>query len=74
MCPRCHGLMVRDRCWDLEETQGMYVDSHDSCMNCGHLTDPTMDKHRQQIQVCSHYRISHTSKVNSSLRPHWSGV
>ena len=33
-----------------------------------------MDKHRQQIQVCSHYRINHTSKVNSSLPPHWPGV
>jgi uncharacterized Zn finger protein len=46
-CPRCHGLMVQDMCWDLEETQGMWI--HTSrCMNCGHLTDPQMDKHRQQ--------------------------
>jgi hypothetical protein len=46
-CPRCHGLMVRDMCWDLEETQGMWI--HTSrCMNCGHLSDLLMERHRQQ--------------------------
>lgn len=46
-CPRCHGLMVSDMCWDLEETQGMWIHTI-RCMNCGHLTEPTMEKHRQQ--------------------------
>jgi hypothetical protein len=48
-CPRCYGLMVRDMCWDLEETQDMWIHTR-RCMNCGHLTDPLMDKHRQQAQ------------------------
>ena len=46
-CPRCHGLMVKDMCWDLAETQGMWI-STARCMNCGHLTEPTMEKNRQQ--------------------------
>ena len=49
-CPRCHGLMVRDMCWDLEETQGMWLHTA-RCMNCGHLTEPLMDKHRQQAST-----------------------
>ena len=46
-CPRCHGLMVRDMCWDLEETQGMWIHTT-RCMNCGHISEPTIYKHRQQ--------------------------
>ena len=46
-CPRCHGLMVNDMCWDLEETLGMWLPTT-RCMNCGHLTEPTMEKHRHQ--------------------------
>ncbi len=46
-CSRCHGLMVGDMCWDLEETQGMWIHTA-RCMNCGHLADPLMEKHRQQ--------------------------
>ncbi len=49
-CPRCQGLMVRDMCWDLEETQGMWIHTT-RCMNCGHVTGPTMDKHRQQAST-----------------------
>jgi hypothetical protein len=39
--------MVGDMCWDLEETQGMWIHTA-RCMNCGHLTEPTMEKNRQQ--------------------------
>ena len=49
-CPRCHGLMVRDMCWDVEETQGMWIHTT-RCMNCGHVSEPTMDKHRQQTST-----------------------
>ena len=46
-CPRCHGLMVWDVCCDLAETQGIWVQAI-RCMNCGHMSDPTMEKNRQQ--------------------------
>ena len=46
-CPRCQGLMVRDLSCDLAETQGMWVHTI-RCMNCGHVTDPTIEKHRTQ--------------------------
>lgn len=46
-CPRCHGFMVHDLSCDLEETQGMWVQTI-RCMNCGHVTDPTIEKHRAQ--------------------------
>jgi uncharacterized Zn finger protein len=46
-CPRCHGLMVGDLSCDLAETQGMWV-STTRCMNCGHVTDPTIEKNRAQ--------------------------
>ena len=46
-CPRCHGLMVQDMRWDLEETQGMWIHTT-RCMNCGHLTESLMDQRRQQ--------------------------
>ena len=49
-CPRCHGLMVRDMCWDLEEIQGMWIHTT-RCMNCGHVSEPTMDKHRLQTST-----------------------
>ena len=45
-CPRCQGLMVWDVCCDLMETQGMWVTTT-RCMNCGHVTDSTMEKNRQ---------------------------
>jgi hypothetical protein len=44
-CPRCQGLMVRDLSCDLAETQGMWV-STTRCMNCGHVTDPTIENNR----------------------------
>ena len=47
-CPRCQGLMVGDLSCDLAETQGMWVKTI-RCMNCGHVTDPTMEKNRQQV-------------------------
>lgn len=43
-CPRCQGLMVRDLCCDLAETQGMWVITT-RCMNCGHVTYPLMEQH-----------------------------
>jgi hypothetical protein len=46
-CPRCRGLMVADLSCDLAETQGMWV-STTRCMNCGHVTDPTIEKNRAQ--------------------------
>ncbi len=46
-CPRCEGLMVGDLSCDLEETQGMWVTTT-RCMNCGHVTDATIEKHRMQ--------------------------
>ncbi len=46
-CPRCQGLMVGDLSCDLGETQGMWV-STIRCMNCGHVTDPTIEKNRLQ--------------------------
>ena len=46
-CPRCQGLMVGDLCCDLSETQGLWVTTT-RCMNCGHVTDETIEKHRQQ--------------------------
>ncbi len=46
-CPRCEGLMVGDLSCDLAETQGMWV-STTRCMNCGHVTDPTIEKNRMQ--------------------------
>ena len=46
-CPRCQGLMVADLSCDLAETQGMWVKTT-RCMNCGHVTDPTIEKHRMQ--------------------------
>ncbi len=46
-CPRCQGLMVGDLSCDLAETQGMWVQTT-RCMNCGHVTDPTMGKNREQ--------------------------
>ena len=46
-CPRCQGLMVGDLSCDLAETQGMWVKTL-RCMNCGHVTDPTIEKHRLQ--------------------------
>jgi uncharacterized Zn finger protein len=46
-CPRCQGLMVADLSCDLAETQGMWVKTT-RCMNCGHVTDPTIEKHRLQ--------------------------
>ena len=49
-CPRCQGLMVRDMCWDLEETQGMWIHTT-RCMNCGHVSEATMDKHRLQTST-----------------------
>ncbi len=50
-CPRCEGLLVRDVCCDLAETQGMWVKTT-RCMNCGHVTDPTMERNRQQV-ICA---------------------
>jgi uncharacterized Zn finger protein len=47
MCPRCQGLMVRDLCCDLSETQGLWVTTT-RCMNCGHVTDEIIEKHRQE--------------------------
>lgn len=44
-CPRCQGLMVADLSCDLEETQGIWVKTT-RCMNCGHVTDPTIEKNR----------------------------
>ena len=44
-CPRCQGLMVGDISCDLAETQGMWV-STTRCMNCGHVTDATIEKNR----------------------------
>ncbi len=52
-CPRCQGLMVWDVCCDLAETQGIWVQAT-RCMNCGHMSDPTMDKHRQQASTADH--------------------
>jgi hypothetical protein len=46
-CPRCQGLIVPDLSCDLAETQGMWVRTL-RCMNCGHVTDPTIEKHRSQ--------------------------
>ncbi len=46
-CPRCQGLMVGDVSCDLAETQGMWVKTT-RCMNCGHVTDPTIEKNRAQ--------------------------
>ncbi len=46
-CPRCQGLMVGDLSCDLAETQGMWVKTT-RCMNCGHVTDPTIEKNRLQ--------------------------
>ncbi len=46
-CPRCSGLMVGDLSCDLAETQGMWVKTT-RCMNCGHVTDPTIEKNRMQ--------------------------
>ncbi len=54
-CPRCQGLMVGDLSCDLAETLGMWV-STTRCMNCGHVTDPTIEKNRlqstQSARVC----------------------
>ncbi len=47
ICPRCQGLMVGDLSCDLAETQGMWVKTT-RCMNCGHVTDPTIEKNRAQ--------------------------
>ncbi len=46
-CPRCQGLMVGDLSCDLAETQGMWVKTT-RCMNCGHVTDATIEKNRMQ--------------------------
>ena len=46
-CPRCEGLMVGDLSCDLAETQGMWV-STTRCMNCGHVTDATIEKNHLQ--------------------------
>ena len=46
-CPRCQGLMVSNLNCDLAETQGMWVKTT-RCMNCGHVTDPTIEKNRLQ--------------------------
>ena len=46
-CPRCQGLMVADLSCDLAETLGMWVKTT-RCMNCGHVTDPTIEKNRMQ--------------------------
>lgn len=46
-CPRCQGLMVGDLSCDLAETQGMWVKTT-RCMNCGHVTDPTIETNREQ--------------------------
>jgi hypothetical protein len=47
MCPRCQGLMVGDLCCDLSETQGLWVTTT-RCMNCGHVTDEIIEKHRRE--------------------------
>jgi uncharacterized Zn finger protein len=56
-CPRCKGLMVGDLSCDLAETQGMWV-STTRCMNCGHVTDATIEKNR--LWSASHLVVGQT--------------
>lgn len=45
-CFRCHGLMVKDHFLDFEGTTGhMWVTGY-RCMNCGHIHDPVIKRHR----------------------------
>jgi hypothetical protein len=56
-CPRCQGLMVSDLSCDLSETQGMWVKTT-RCMNCGHVSDATIEKNRMQSTPSA--VVSHT--------------
>jgi hypothetical protein len=47
--------MIQDMCWDLEETLGMWIHTT-RCMNCGHISEPTIDKHRQQATTAAAFQ------------------
>lgn len=45
-CPRCDGLMVRERYDDLELGSAGYEISGWRCLNCGAIIDPVITAHR----------------------------
>ncbi|WP_447977277.1 hypothetical protein [Candidatus Nitrospira bockiana] len=46
-CPRCQGLMLKDACIDLLETQSTWIVTH-RCVNCGHIADAVVTANRQR--------------------------
>ena len=46
-CPRCNGLMVRERYDDLELGSAGHEISGWRCLNCGAIVDPVIATHRQ---------------------------
>jgi RNase P subunit RPR2 len=47
ICERCDGLMVRERCDDLELGSAGYEISAWRCLNCGAIVDPVIAAHHQ---------------------------
>jgi hypothetical protein len=46
ICTRCHGLMVPDHLFDVHGTSGHMWRRSERCMNCGHIHDAVIARHR----------------------------
>ena len=45
-CSRCSGLMIEDQFLDMQSQYGQMWAHSLRCVNCGHVHDSTIEKHR----------------------------
>jgi hypothetical protein len=49
-CPRCQGLMMEEHLLDMEGAFGEMWTTSLRCMNCGHVYDSVIERHRMAQQ------------------------
>ena len=64
-CPRCDGLMVRERYDDLELGSAGYETSGWHCLNCGAVVDPL---------IAAHHQTTHKTEPDPFLRQRLKGL
>lgn len=50
-CPRCKGMMVKERFQDIEDDTGQIYFHGWRCLVCGEILDPVIVTNRQQPMV-----------------------
>ena len=60
ICQRCHGLLIKDTCMDLDDDMGLITIHVLHCLNCGEVVDPLILDHRGKVPapLIGHARIA----------------